>query len=275
MSSTLSTEQKPALAVEFRVPIPQGTVGTDKLLQALAEDVRPRRLHELSVLCEHKMRLPIWAARLSVARPHHLRRSGPLRRGLTNHHLASERKPGMADWRDRMTPDDHAMVAAHAPIARGTLVVLIGPAGSGKTTYTRAVPSSQVVSLDDLRALVTGGDPGDQSATAAAAQIHDLVLEGRLLRGRTVVCDSTNVEAAVRARLVERARRHGRPLLAIVMTTPLDTCLRRNSERPPTRRVPDDVLRWQHQLATEALPGLADEGFDEVRLHPAVSRSGR
>ncbi|MER7848360.1 AAA family ATPase [Kitasatospora sp. NPDC096077] len=181
----------------------------------------------------------------------------------------------MADWRDRMPPRDHAMIAAHAPIARGTLVALIGPAGAGKTTYTRAVPSRQVVSLDDLRALVTGGDSGDQGATAEAVQIHDLVLEGRLLRGRTVVCDSTNVEQAVRARLIERARRHDRPLLAIVMTTPLDVCLRRNSQRPANRRVPDDVLRWQHQLAVEALPGLASEGFDEVRLCPAVSCSGR
>ncbi|MFJ9447136.1 AAA family ATPase [Kitasatospora sp. NPDC101235] len=89
----------------------------------------------------------------------------------------------MSDWRQTLTPDDHAMIAAHASIERGTLAVLIGPAGSGKTTYTRAIPSSQVVSLDDLRALVTGGDAGDQEATAEAVAIHDLVLEGRLWRG--------------------------------------------------------------------------------------------
>lgn len=35
------------------------------------------------------------------------------------------------------------------------------------------------------------------------------------------------------------------------------------------------VLRRQHRLAVESLPGLAAEGFDEVRLYPAVSRSGR
>ncbi|MFH9355481.1 hypothetical protein [Kitasatospora sp. NPDC017646] len=58
-------------------------------------------------------------------------------------------------------------------------------------------------------------------------------------------------------------------------TRELPVCLRRNAERPANRRVPDDVLRWQHQLAVEALPGLADEGFDEVRLYPAVSGSGR
>ena len=146
----------------------------------------------------------------------------------------------MSDWRQTLTPDDHAMIAARAPIAAGTAVALIGPAGSGKTTFTHALPSGQILSLDDLRALVTEGNGGDQSATAEAVQIHDLVLEARLRRNLTVLCDSTNVEQAVRARLIERARRHGRPLLAIVLTTPLDVCLRRNSERPSNRRVPDD-----------------------------------
>ncbi|MFJ5122943.1 Pycsar system effector family protein [Kitasatospora sp. NPDC088548] len=38
----------------------------EQILLALAEDVRPHRLHALSVLCERKMRLLIWACRLSV-----------------------------------------------------------------------------------------------------------------------------------------------------------------------------------------------------------------
>ncbi|WP_371484813.1 AAA family ATPase [Kitasatospora sp. NBC_00315] len=181
----------------------------------------------------------------------------------------------MSDWRESMTPEDRAMIAARAPIAPGTLTVLIGPAGSGKSTFTHAVPSGEVISLDALRALVTGGDAGDQASTAEAVQLQNLLLDARLRRGRTVYCDSTNVEQAVRARLVERARLNGRPRLAIVFTTPLDLCLRRNSQRPANRRVPENVLRWQHQLAVESLPGLADEGFDEVRLYPAVSRSGR
>ncbi|MET8629794.1 AAA family ATPase [Kitasatospora sp. NPDC004669] len=102
----------------------------------------------------------------------------------------------MADWRDRMTPEDHATIAARAPITPGTLVVLIGPAGAGKTQFTHGVPSREVISLDELRALVNGGDAGDQATTAEAVQLQDLLLDARLRRNRTVYCDSTSLMIA-------------------------------------------------------------------------------
>ncbi|MFE8978735.1 hypothetical protein ACFYM7_35755 [Streptomyces cyaneofuscatus] len=41
--------------------------------------------------------------------------------------------------------------------------------------------------------------------------VRALVLEGRLCRGRTTVCDSASIEAAARADLLARTHRHGRP----------------------------------------------------------------
>ncbi|MEV6209092.1 hypothetical protein [Kitasatospora sp. NPDC051914] len=67
---------------------------------------------------------------------------------------------------------------------------------------------------------MTGGDAGDQSATAEAVQLQNLLIEARLSRRRTLYLDSTNVEAEVRVQLVERARRHGRPLPAIATNLP-------------------------------------------------------
>ncbi|WP_052390988.1 AAA family ATPase [Streptomyces sp. NRRL B-24484] len=149
------------------------------------------------------------------------------------------------------------------------MIVLIGPAGSGKSTFASSQPSDHVVELDSLRALVTGGDAGDQGATAEAVKIQDIVVTARLVRANPLVIDSTNAEARVRAHLLQQARLYGRRTRAVVFVTPLEECLRRNAERPASRRVPDDVLRWQHQLVAEALPGLTDEGFDEVHLHTA------
>ncbi|MFB8236243.1 AAA family ATPase [Kitasatospora purpeofusca] len=156
------------------------------------------------------------------------------------------------------------------PVEPGGLVVLIGPAGSGKTTFSSTRPENQVVELDTLRALVNGGDAGDQGATKDAVRIQNIVLDARLERGETLYLDSTNAEFAVRAYLVARARHYGRPTVAVAFTTPLDECLRRNAERPPARRVPEDEVSRQHRLIAEALPRLVGEGFDEVRLHSAA-----
>ncbi|MFI8909064.1 AAA family ATPase [Streptomyces albidoflavus] len=83
--------------------------------------------------------------------------------------------------------------------------------------------------------------------------------------GATLYLDSTNVEVHMRADLVERARRHNRPIAALRFLPDLSTCLARNAQRPPSRRVPPDTLRWQHHLAREATPdALLREGFTAV-----------
>ena len=148
----------------------------------------------------------------------------------------------------------------------GTLVVAVGPGGAGKSTYAddafcTEAAIEEVVSLDSLR-LEIGGDAGDQSLTPAAVERQTVLLEKHLSAGTTVFLDSTNVEVHVRAALVEQARRHGRPIVALRFLPHLDTCRARNRERPANRQVPDDVLAWQHSLARAATPqALLVEGF--------------
>ncbi|MZG01470.1 ATP-binding protein, partial [Streptomyces sp. SID5614] len=62
--------------------------------------------------------------------------------------------------------------------------------------------------------------------------------------------------------LVERARWHGRPVVALRFLPRLDTCRARNAARPANRRVPGNVLTWQHDLTIAATPqALIAEGF--------------
>jgi predicted kinase len=143
------------------------------------------------------------------------------------------------------------------------LVLLIGPAGSGKSTLSASLPADAVVSLDALRRTVCG-DAGAQGATAEAVRLQDEIVRARLGEGLLTVLDSTNVEVAVRARYVAMARHFGRPVAALVLATDLATCLARNARRVGSSRVPEGVLRWQHALAAEALTGLAVEGFSKV-----------
>ncbi|MBT2439823.1 AAA family ATPase [Streptomyces sp. ISL-36] len=159
---------------------------------------------------------------------------------------------------------DHEQRQSMALFTPGTLVVPVGPGGSGKSRFAAMFPSSWVVCLDELRERISG-DAGDQSATREAVALQDLLIPARLTRGLTTVVDSTNVEARVRRGLVDKARQHGRPVAAIVFLTDLDTCEARNARRSANRRVPLPVLRRQHEQTLAALPLLVDEGFTDVR----------
>ncbi|GGQ47727.1 AAA family ATPase [Streptomyces mutabilis] len=151
------------------------------------------------------------------------------------------------------------------------LIVLIGASGSGKSTLARTWQASQVLSLDDLRGTVSD-DPGRQDATADAADVLKLILERRMARKLNTVIDATNVEQSVRVELVMAAKRHGMPTVAVIVATPLPVCLERQGPRPANRRVPEDVVRAQHQAMVASHQRLAAEGFNTVVFADALYR---
>ncbi|MET9986166.1 ATP-binding protein [Streptomyces rochei] len=151
------------------------------------------------------------------------------------------------------------------------LIVLIGASGAGKSTLARTWPASQVLSLDDLRGAVSD-DPGRQDATGDAADVLKLILERRMARKLNTVIDATNVEQSVRVELVTAAKRHGMPTVAVIVATPLPVCLERQGPRPANRRVPEDVVRAQHQAMVASHQRLAAEGFNTVVFADALYR---
>jgi predicted kinase len=159
-----------------------------------------------------------------------------------------------------------------------SLVVLIGAAGSGKSTWASTWSATQVLELDGFRALVSD-DAGCQESTEDAVFALQAVLESRLARRKMTVVDATNTEVAVRANLIATARRHGVPTVALVIPTPASVCVERQEGRPANRRVPGPVVLAQHAAMVDALPGLHGEGFDHVvvaeniyRLQPLFQR---
>ncbi|MFJ5787914.1 AAA family ATPase [Streptomyces hydrogenans] len=159
------------------------------------------------------------------------------------------------------------------------LIVLIGAAGSGKSTFAATWNPSQVLELDHFRAMISD-EAGDQAATADAVAALRTVLEARLARKKTTILDATHVERVVRAGLVQAARRHGVPAVAVLMGTPVSLCVIRQTARTPDRAVPADTVRAQHAAAVTAFPGLRGEGFDHVvfadqlhRMEPLLQRA--
>jgi predicted kinase len=159
-----------------------------------------------------------------------------------------------------------------------SLLLLIGSAGAGKTRVARAFPATWRLELDQFRAAVAD-DAGCQDATADAVQALHAVLDARLARRLPVVVDATHAEERIRAGLLERARHHQVPAVAVRVPTPLGVCQDRQHTRPLSRQVPAEVIAWQHQQLPTA-EQLLGEGFDRVHdaadldpLHLLLQRS--
>jgi protein phosphatase len=147
------------------------------------------------------------------------------------------------------------------------LVLLVGAAGSGKSTFgARHFAPEEVLSSDAFRGLIAG-DPTDQRATSPAfAALHRAArrrLAGRLL----TVVDATSVKPADRRPLLRVAADTGVPAVAIVLALPEGVVLARNEARGRLA-VPEPAVRRHLAGLAASLrePGLAAEGFTEVLI---------
>lgn len=144
------------------------------------------------------------------------------------------------------------------------LVVLVGAAGSGKSTIAaRLFAPEEIVSSDALRGAVSG-DEADQRVSAVAFRILHRTVERRLAEGRSPVVDATNTTAAARQPLARRAHAARIPLAAIVLDLSADDIRAQNAGR--SRVVDDDVIE-RHIAAirrTIEREQLVAEGFDPV-----------
>jgi alkanesulfonate monooxygenase SsuD/methylene tetrahydromethanopterin reductase-like flavin-dependent oxidoreductase (luciferase family)/predicted kinase len=140
------------------------------------------------------------------------------------------------------------------------LVLLVGAAGSGKSTWAAArYRDVEVVSSDALRALV-GSGTADLDASADALRLLDQIVEGRARRGLTVVVDTLGLDPARRSAWAAVGRESGLPLVAVVLDTPAAVCRARNAARD--RPVPAGVLAGQLHRVREVGPQLEREGWD-------------
>ena len=150
-------------------------------------------------------------------------------------------------------------------IAPDALVLLIGPAGSGKSTWGAArFASSELLSSDAFRFMVAG-DATDQEATPDAFRVLHAVARARLRRGLRCVIDATNISRGGRRGSLALAARFGRPAVAIVFDVPLAVTLARNEARLE-RRVPADVVRRHHGEMPLVRAQLAGEGYARILL---------
>ena len=156
-----------------------------------------------------------------------------------------------------------------------SLVVLVGAAGAGKSTFAaRHFAADEVLSSDAFRAIVSG-DEADQRATRTAFSILHRQVVARLAAGRLVVVDATNVERHARRALLVRAAAAGVPAIAIVLALPEAVVHARNAGRTGRVVESDVVARHLERLAAAegASPAglFAGEGFEAVHVLRSVA----
>ena len=126
-----------------------------------------------------------------------------------------------------------------------SLVVLVGAAGAGKSTFAaRHFAPHEVLSSDAFRALIAG-DATDQRATKPAFAVLHRELDRRLAARLITVVDATSVTPYARRGLLARAGAAGVPAVGIVLDLPPDVVRARNRSRDGRAAIPEDAVNAQ------------------------------
>lgn len=149
------------------------------------------------------------------------------------------------------------------------LIVLVGPSASGKTTWARRhFETGEVVSSDSLRAMLGAGED-DQTASAAAFDLLEAIVDERMRRRLTTVVDTLGYDRDARARWVEKAHAAGMPAHAVVFDVSREVCEERNARR--IRSIPKSVLRRQVSRLPTVRGQLEGDDFDGVHTEQPVA----
>jgi len=176
-------------------------------------------------------------------------------------------------------------------LPRRSLIALCGPAGAGKSTFARDfiqrndLPATTVVSSDACR-LMLCDDPRSVAPEQWARlqpntfQLFRVVIAMRMRLGRAVLADTVNLYGDLRPEMLTFAQTQEYRSALVVFDIPLETCLAQNQQRDPARRIPEPQIHDQRRLLDEALPRLAEEGWDHIVVlderhpTPAIAMNG-
>jgi protein phosphatase len=142
-------------------------------------------------------------------------------------------------------------------------VALIGPSGSGKSSFGRKnFKPTEVISSDFCRGLLSD-DENNQACTREAFELVYHIASKRLAAGHLTVIDATNVQPDDRKQLIETAKANDCLAIAIVFDLPEKLCYERNASRQD-RNFGDHVIHKQHTAMRRSLRNLERKGFRHV-----------
>lgn len=164
---------------------------------------------------------------------------------------------------ERATAGDTGM-PIRVSVPPRTLLVLCGPAGSGKSTFAALrFGTTIIVSSDHCRELICD-DASNQQVNRDTFDLFYYIISKRLYLGRFTVADSTALYPDARRRLREIARRYGFLACLLIFDTSQETCLQRNELRE--RKVEARVMPYHAALLQQTLRDAPNEGWDQIHV---------
>jgi predicted kinase len=158
-------------------------------------------------------------------------------------------------------------MTSNPPIAVPCLIILVGPPGSGKTTWARRNGCGAVhVSQDGLIDAITP-DGFDHAYRTIYREAENAVARAALQAGHTVIVDRTNRTRAHRERWLRIACEASCPAAAVVMTTSASLCRQRNAKRRTSSRLSEERM---DRMFAALEPVLASEGFVSIHYESGI-----
>jgi predicted kinase len=158
--------------------------------------------------------------------------------------------------------NDHPGAPFTITMPQRTLLVLCGPAASGKSTFAsqRFAPSVSV-SSDHCRELICD-DSNNQHVNRDTFDLFYYIINKRMYLSRFTVADSTALQPEARRRLLALAGKHTYLTYLLIFNLPLATCLERNRRRG--RLVEERVIAYHAELLQQVLRDAPREGWQQI-----------
>lgn len=143
------------------------------------------------------------------------------------------------------------------------LFMMIGIPASGKTSLAEQIAKSEdaeIVSSDNIRKELYGDENIQGDSNEVFKTVEDRIING-LKNNRNMIYDATNINYKRRMAFLQKIRKLKIEKIAIMVATPYEQCLIRNSQRE--RQVPEEVMK---RMYFNFYVPQYFEGWDDIQI---------
>lgn len=143
------------------------------------------------------------------------------------------------------------------------LFMMIGIPASGKTSLAEQIAKSEdaeIVSSDSIRKELYGDENIQGDSNEVFKTVEDRIING-LKNNRNMIYDATNINYKRRMAFLQKIRKLKIEKIAIMVATPYEQCLIRNSQRE--RQVPEEVMK---RMYFNFYVPQYFEGWDDIQI---------